>query len=191
MPMPPPLPLQPAGNASGNFSVCFSSPLCQRLLLSDLSMKTIPDKMRDLGQAFTLDSSASSSVSSATEVRPQKRKWWPRARMGSAQGHLANGLLALNLHKHTGSIDEPSCTHNSIPTICGQSRFTTLTHFLSPDYLEGMVFYDALAWAWPLSSLIKEKLALVVEVVGRREVSHLAVFPSGPPKSHCYLVLCL
>lgn len=118
MPMPPPLPLHPAGNTSGNVSVCFSSPLSQRLLLSDLSVKTVPDKMCDLGQAFTLGSSASSSVSSVTEeVRPLRRKWWPRARMGSAPGHMASGLLALNLHKHTGSIDEPSCTHHPIPTI--------------------------------------------------------------------------
>lgn len=106
--------------------------------------------MCDLGQAFTLDCSASSSVSSVTEeVRPLRRKWWPRAQMGSAQGHLASGLLALSLHKHTRSIDESSRAHNSIPTISNLwSILFHDSHLLPPPRLlrrNGFVWCSCLA----------------------------------------------
>ena len=109
--MPPSLPPYPAGKHLATFllvsvilltpaflalSFLFHQPssLSQSLLLSDVSMKTVPDKNCDLGQ----------------EVEPLLRKWWPREGTGFAQGHMARGLLALNLHKRMKTITEPSCT---------------------------------------------------------------------------------
>lgn len=84
--------------------------------------------------------------------------------MGSAQGHMASGLLALNLHKHTRSINEPSCTHHPTPTISNlwPISFHDSHPLPPPRLLRSMVSYGALAWAWPWSRIIKEKLVLVV-----------------------------